>query len=177
MLINSMNIKDLEKQSQYLNSVAKFVNYGYSSQDKTTVPLIEELGQVMDFLKRSEITDERKIEFELQQETGTESFQIIPFALVTIVENAFNYGDLNILGNKLIIQISRLPEELYSISFSGYKLPGEQKLDKPLKGHGLHILKQRLKFIHFEKNTKSVANSKLITLSKDKNSLILIFPR
>ena len=82
-----MNIKDLEKQSQYLNSVAKFVNYGYSSQDKTTVPLIEELGQVMDFLKRSEITDERKIEFELQQETGTESFQIIPFALVTIVEN------------------------------------------------------------------------------------------
>gem|GEM_PF-3024702 len=177
MLINSISIPDPLRQSEYLRSVAKFVNYGFLHQDKTSVLLTEELEQVFDLIRRNEISNECKIRFEIHYDLRTESLNIIPFALITIIENAIEHGALNDEDHKICLHINNMSDDLYSVSFSGYHLPSSQNLTKPMKGHGLYILKQRLKFIHFEKNTKSVQNSKLMTIDTNKNSLILIFPK
>jgi len=177
LLVNSVSITDTERQISYLKFVAKFVKYGFTSQDKSTISLALEIEQIVELIKAHEISNECKINYEIEISPEDMNLPIIPFSIITIVENALCYGDLDNPGSKLKLSISLMKNNLFSIKFSGYKMPNKINLLKPQKGHGLFILKERLKFMHYDKNTSNVSENDYMSLSPDGMSLIMVLPQ
>jgi len=177
LLVNSISIADPKKQSEYLRFVAKFVKYGFNCQDKPSIPLSEELDLVKELIHAQEISNDSKIDAFITVDSKYLSLPVIPFSLITIVENAISYGDLNNQRNQLKITLRTMSDSLYCIDFTGYNLPEKSKFIKPTKGHGLYILKERLKFSHFDKDTKGVKGNKYVFISSDGLTLTMILPK
>jgi len=177
LLVNSVSITDTENQISYLKFVAKFVKYGFTSQDKSTISLALEIEQIIELIKAHEISNECKINYEIGISPEDMNLPVIPFSIITIVENALCYGDLDNPERELKLSLNLLENSLFSIKFSGYKMPDKVNLLKPQKGHGLFILKERLKFMHYDKNTSNLAENNYISLSPDGMSLIMVLPQ
>jgi LytS/YehU family sensor histidine kinase len=177
MLVNSISIADPKKQSDYLRFVAKFVKYGFNCQDKPSIPLSEELELVNELIKAQEISNDSKIDTIINVDSKFLSLPIIPFSLLTVVENAINYGELNEQQKQLKLTLRDISDNLYSIDFTGYSLPDKSKINKPIKGHGLYILKERLRFWHFDKNSQGVKGNKYVFISSDGLTLTMILPK
>jgi len=176
LLVNSMSIGDPVRQVSYLEFVARFVKYGFTCQDKSTISLALEIEQVIGIIKGHEISNECNIDYEIGFNSEDMKLPVIPFLVITVVENALYYGDLDKPGKKLNISLSRLENNLYCIEFSGYSMPDKNNISKPSKGHGLYILKERLRFMHYDKSTNTVKGNKYISLSPDGMSLKMILP-
>lgn len=176
LLMNSISIENAELQVKYLLFVSKFVNYGFVNQDKSTVTIKSEMDQVLQMISAHEVSSENKVQYEIEIDEEHLQFNIIPFSIITIVENALNYGELEDSRNHLKIKLTLL-DNLYKISFSGYKLPTKIQISKPLKGHGLYILKGRLKYYHFDHNSNGVRRNEYLSMSDDTQLLEMILPK
>ena len=176
LLVNSMSISDQARQVSYLEFVAKFVKYGFTCQDKSTISLALEIDQVIGIIKGHEISNECSVDYHIEINPEDMSLPVIPFLVITVVENALYYGDLDKPGKKLNISLSRLENNLYCLEFSGYTMPEKNNISKPGKGHGLYILKERLKFMHYDKSTNTVKGNKYMSLSPNGLSLKMILP-
>jgi len=174
--MNSISIENAELQVKYLLFVSKFVNYGFVNQDKSTVTMKSEMDQVLQMISAHEVSSENKVQYEIEIDDEHLQFDIIPFSIITIVENALNYGELEDSRNQLKIKSTSL-DSLYKISFSGYKLPTKVQISKPRKGHGLYILKGRLKYYHFDHNSNSVRRNEYLRISDDNQLLEMILPK
>lgn len=177
LLVNSISITDPKLQSEYLRFIAKFVKYGFNCQDKQSIPLSEELDLVNELINAQEIADDAIIDAIITVDSKYLSLPVIPFSLITVVENAISYGDLNTQQNQLKIALRNMSDSLYCIDFTGYNLPEKSKITKPSKGHGLYILKERLKFCHFDNNTKGVKGDKYMFVTPDGLTLTMILPK
>ena len=176
LLMNSISIENTELQVKYLLFVSKFVNYGFVNQDKSTVTIRDEMDQVLQMISAYEISCESKVQFDIEIDDEHLQFDIIPFSIITIVENALNYGELEDSRNHFKIKLTLL-DSLYKVSFSGYKLPTNFQISKPRKGHGLYILKGRLKYYHFDHNSNSVRRNEYLRISDDAQFLEMILPK
>ena len=177
LLVNSISIADSKKQPEYLRFVAKFVKYGFNCQDKPSIPLSEELELVTELIKAQEISNDTNIDAIITVDSKYLSLPIIPFSLITIVENAISYGDLNKNKNQLKLTFRNMSDSLYCIDFTGYNMPDKSKIKKPTKGHGLYILKERLRFSHLDKDTKGVKDNEYIFITSDGLTLTMILPK
>lgn len=177
LLVNSISITDPKIQSEYLRFVAKFVKYGFNCQDKQSIPLSEELDLVNELIKAQEISNDSTIDSIITVDSKYLSLPVIPFSLITVVENAISYGNLNSQQNQLKITLRNMSDSLYCIDFTGYNLPEKSKITKPTKGHGLYILKERLKFCHLDNNTKGVKSDKYMFVTPDGLTLTMILPK
>jgi LytS/YehU family sensor histidine kinase len=171
-----MSISDPERQVVYLEFVAKFVKYGFTCQDKSTISLALEIDQVIGIIKGYEISNECNLDYHIEINPEDMGLPVIPFLVITVVENALYYGDLDKSGKKLKMSLSRLENNLYCLEFSGYTMPDKNNISKPGKGHGLYILKERLKFMHYDKSTNTVKGNKYMSLSPNGLSLKMILP-
>ncbi len=176
LLMNSISIENAEMQVKYLLFVSKFINYGFVNQDKTTVSIRSEMDQVLQMISAHEFSSESKVQYSIEIDDEHLQLDIIPFAIITIVENALNYGELNIHGNHLNIKLTML-DDLYKISFSGYKLPNQIQISKPRKGHGLYILKGRLEYYHFDRNSNSIRRNYYLRINENTQFLEMTLPR
>lgn len=177
LLVNSISIADPKKQSEYLRFVAKFVKYGFSCQDKPSIQLSQELDLVNELIRAQEISNDSTINAIITVDSKYLSLPVIPFSLITIVENAISYGELNKQQNQLKLTVRMMSESLFCIDFNGYNLPEKSKVNHPIKGHGLFILKERLRFSHFYNNTKGVNGDKYMFISSDGLTLTMILPK
>ncbi len=175
-LMNSISIVDSEQQMKYLLFVSKFVNYGYVNQDKQTVSIKEEIEQIHLMIQAHEISSSSIVNFSLNIDESNLLLPVIPFSIITIVENALKYGELDNRGNQLKIDVIS-NQELFHVVFSGYKLPEKSQVSKPIQGHGLHILKGRLKFYHFDKNSNNVTKNDFIHVDSDNQKLVMTLPK
>ena len=118
LLMNSISIENTEQQVKYLLFVSKFVNYGFINQDKSNVTVKDEINQVREMIRAHEVSNESKLEYSIEIEEAHLELQIVPFSIITIVENALNYGELHNAENKLKIKLNVF-EGMYQITFSG----------------------------------------------------------
>jgi LytS/YehU family sensor histidine kinase len=176
LLMNSISIENAEQQMKYLLYVSKFVNYGFTNQDKSTVTIKDEIDQVVEMIRANEISNESQVDYSIEIDDVHLQLNTIPFSIITIVENALNYGELEKTENHLKIKLTML-DELYQISFSGYKLPDKIQIKRARQGHGLFILKGRLKYYHFEKNSNNVRRNEYLRITADNQYLQMILPK
>ncbi|MBA2330568.1 MAG: histidine kinase [Flavisolibacter sp.] len=103
-------------------------------------PLKDEIEHVKNVIKINQLRFSNKLNVDLQVEGVINGASIIPFVLITLVENAFKHGELKTAENPIIIKIKVNDDSLWFFC-SNKKKTGPKELST---GIGLVNIKKRL---------------------------------
>jgi len=106
--VRGLMYEDRDAAAQMIDQLASLMRYALQSGQSSTVPLAEELEAVQAYLAIEQIRFEERLRASLHIEAGTETVQVPPMALQTLVENAVKYGVENsITGSDITISARR----------------------------------------------------------------------
>lgn len=158
-LFNSLNSimalinRDKDLARSVVNELASYFRYTLSWNDKSVIPLAEEINAVTHYLEIQKIRFEDRLCYSVSCEKELEELQIPIFSLQTLVENAVKYG-LKSQPGPVTLKLSARIERgwnLISVSNTGriyYRdkaLPSE---NNDGTGSGLTNLKARLDLMY-----------------------------
>ncbi|WP_165871385.1 sensor histidine kinase [Flaviaesturariibacter flavus] len=109
-------------------------------------PLKDEIEHVQNVIKINQLRYNNKLNVRFDVEGAVNGAQIIPFALITIVENAFKHGDFKSVEHPITILIKIGKEGIY-FSCSNRKKSGPKELGN---GIGLENIRKRLELAYGE---------------------------
>ncbi|RYZ20870.1 MAG: hypothetical protein EOO16_15135 [Chitinophagaceae bacterium] len=109
-------------------------------------PLKDEIEHVQNVIKINQLRYNNKLNVRFDVEGVVNGAQIIPFALITIVENAFKHGDFKSPEHPITILIKIGKEGIY-FSCSNRKKSGPKELGN---GIGLENIRKRLELAYGE---------------------------
>ncbi|MEO6820807.1 MAG: histidine kinase [Ginsengibacter sp.] len=118
------------------------LNEGNTKNGK--VPLNDELEHLGNVIKINQLRFSNELQVIFEVEGNTAKVQIIPFVLITLVENAFKHGDLISPGHPLTIRLNMHDHQL-SFFCSNKKKVGLKELST---GIGLDNIKKRLELTY-----------------------------
>ena len=118
------------------------LNEGNTKSGK--VPLNDELEHMGNVIKINQLRFSNKLQVVFEKEGNTDNVQIIPFVLITLVENAFKHGDLIHPGHPLTIRLKMNGNQL-SFYCSNKKKIGLKELST---GIGLENITKRLELTY-----------------------------
>lgn len=118
------------------------LNEGNTKNGK--VPLNDELEHLGNVIKINQLRFSNELQVIFEVEGNTANVQIIPFVLITLVENAFKHGDLISHGHPLTIRLKMHDHQL-SFFCSNKKKVGLKELST---GIGLDNIKKRLELTY-----------------------------
>ncbi|GAB4016105.1 hypothetical protein GCM10028808_43480 [Spirosoma migulaei] len=106
--LNYLYVKSLDYSDDLAGSILKVSDIMRYSlrQDSDFVPLDEEIAYLKDFIDLHQLRNENKLNINFTIEGITKQKLIIPFILISLVENAFKHGKLNEKNYPLVIKIS-----------------------------------------------------------------------
>lgn len=138
-----------EELSEGILTLSDIMRYALSqgNQKDGKAPLKDEIEHVGNVIKISQLrySNQLKVNFEV---TGdVEGAKIIPFVLITIVENAFKHGDLKSQDYPIDIKLNVKGNKLYFYC-SNKKKTGPKQLST---GIGLDNIKKRLELAYGDK--------------------------
>ena len=103
-------------------------------------PLKDEIEHVRNVVKIQQLRFSNTLNVQLEVSGVMNGAQIIPFVLITLVENAFKHGDLKDTSSPIIVKVNVENNQLYFYCFNKKKL-GPKELST---GIGLDNIKKRL---------------------------------
>lgn len=103
-------------------------------------PLKDEIEHVRNVIKINQLRFSNKLNVDLQVNGVINGATIIPFVLITLVENAFKHGDLKSAEHPIVIKIDVQGERIYFFCSNKKKI-GPKELST---GIGLDNIKKRL---------------------------------
>jgi two-component system LytT family sensor kinase len=109
-------------------------------------PLKDEIEHVRNVIKINQLRYNNKLNVEFDVEGAVNGAQIIPFALITIVENAFKHGDFKSVEHPIRILL-KIGKEGIFFSCSNRKKTGPKELGN---GIGLENIRKRLELAYGE---------------------------
>jgi LytS/YehU family sensor histidine kinase len=107
-------------------------------------PLKDEIEHVWNVIKINQLRFSNKLNVEFTVNGSVETLHIIPFVLITIVENAFKHGDLKSQENPIVINLTVKGNSL-KFSSRNKKKSGPKELST---GVGLDNIKKRLELAY-----------------------------
>jgi signal transduction histidine kinase len=90
--VRGLMYEDRDAAAQMIDQLASLMRYALQSGQSGTVSLASELEAVQAYLAIEQIRFEERLRASLHIEAGTETVQVPPMALQTLVENAVKYG-------------------------------------------------------------------------------------
>jgi LytS/YehU family sensor histidine kinase len=118
------------------------LNEGNTKSGK--VPLNDELEHMGNVIKINQLRFSNKLQVVFEVDGKTDNVRIIPFVLITLVENAFKHGDLISSGYPLTIRL-KMDDKQLSFYCSNKKKVGLKELST---GIGLDNIKKRLELTY-----------------------------
>lgn len=118
------------------------LNQGYQKEGKA--PLKDEIGHVENVIKISQLRYSNQLNVNFEVRGNVEGMLIIPFVLITIVENAFKHGDLKSTEHPIDIRIE-VQENRLRFYCRNKKKSGSKALTT---GIGLENIKKRLELAY-----------------------------
>jgi LytS/YehU family sensor histidine kinase len=103
-------------------------------------PLKDEIEHLRNVIKINQLRFSNNLKVELDVQGVINGAQIIPFVLITLVENAFKHGDLKSIEHPIVIKIKVEGKHLYFYC-RNKKKTGPKELST---GIGLDNIKKRL---------------------------------
>jgi LytS/YehU family sensor histidine kinase len=120
----------------------------YALNEDTTkdgkAPLKDEIEHVRNVIKIQQLRFSNKLNVQFDVEGVINSATIIPFVLITLVENAFKHGDLKMTDDPIVIKVTIKENQLYFYC-RNKKKAGPKELST---GIGLENIKKRLELAY-----------------------------
>lgn len=135
-----------EELSEGILTLSDIMRYALSESNAKhgKVPLNDELEHLGNVIKINQLRFSNKLQVVFQKEGNTDNVQIIPFVLITLVENAFKHGDLTCPEHPITIHLKMNGHQL-SFFCSNKKKTGLKELST---GIGLENIKKRLELTY-----------------------------
>lgn len=151
-LFNTINsilsmIRDEPKGAEeMLQRLSRLLRYALDSQERSTVPLGDEMKLVSDYLEIERTRFGRRLTFSIDMDAAAMSCEVPPYALQTLVENSMKYAIApRREGGRIDITVRKEEASLaITVSDDG---PGFSH-DDLTEGHGLDTLEKRLALLY-----------------------------
>lgn len=143
-IYNRIRKKD-QVSAEYLMALADLMQYALQPKTSTDSVLLEsELEHISNYMKLQRIRYSRDISFHIS--IDDRNLKIIPFLLITLIENVFQHGDLRDEQTPPLIEISASREELVLRTMNSIR-PDQ----RPGNGMGLVNTLKRLELYYPDK--------------------------
>jgi LytS/YehU family sensor histidine kinase len=174
LLTSGTYISNESDKNEFIRYINKIIDYSFYEQKSLRVELQNELEIIALQIQAYNIINASKIRLRIVDSSDDiqADIKIPPFMLVTVIENACQYG--NVTSGNIQIDLSYGKYNTYKIEISGYVLPSIKDIRKPKKDHGIDFVKQRLSFLHQHFHT-NLKEEEYIFI-KD-NKLCILIPR
>ncbi|MEO6136151.1 MAG: histidine kinase [Ginsengibacter sp.] len=135
-----------EELSEGILTLSDIMRYALNESNAKhgKVPLNDELEHMGNVIKINQLRFSNELQVVFQKEGNTDNVQIIPFVLITLVENAFKHGDLTCAEHPITIHLQMNGHQL-SFFCSNKKKTGLKELST---GIGLENIKKRLELTY-----------------------------
>jgi LytS/YehU family sensor histidine kinase len=127
------------------------LDQGYQKDGKA--PLKDEIEHVQNVIKISQLRYSQQLNVNFEVSGAINGAMIIPFVLITLVENAFKHGDLKNQEHPITIKLNVAGNKLYFYC-RNKKKPGG--MNQPSTGIGLDNIRKRLELAYGEKQQLKV---------------------
>lgn len=147
LLFNTLNFmynasaKVSEKLAETVMNLSDMMRYALTTIDKDDkVSLNKEIEHIHNYLRLNQVRFDEKLNIDLIVQGNPDSLRIIPLALITLVENVFQYGNLHEAQHPAIIKINIQDGKLE------LDIKNKKRANRRIHGHGTGIpnLKERL---------------------------------
>lgn len=137
---------DPPRAEAMLERLARLLRFALDSQQRSLVPLTQELRLVEDYLEIERARFGDRLHFDLQCDPAAAAAEVPAYAIQTLVENSMKYAVASRLaGGAIAVRVSRLPTALrLEVQDDG---PGFSRNDFR-DGHGLDTLEKRLSALY-----------------------------
>lgn len=147
LLFNTLNFmynasaKVSEKLAETVMNLSDMMRYALTTIDKDDkVPLNKEIEHIHHYIRLNQVRFDEKLNVDLTVQGNPDGLRIIPLALITLVENVFQYGNLQETLYPATIKINIEDEKLE------LNIKNKKRANRRTHGHGTGIpnLKERL---------------------------------
>lgn len=160
--IRALIDEDSKRAKQMITQLSEFLRYSLLRESAKKIPLRDELEAVRNYLAIEKIRFEEKLAIVFDVESAAEDFEVPPFLLNPLIENAVKHGlqtsrktlkinvSAKILGGKLVLEVKntgRLPDG-FGANGNGIGLKNvRERLEKLFGVNGRFELKQEDGFV------------------------------
>lgn len=138
--------EDLSEGILTLSDIMRYA-LGQSAQKDGKALLKDEIEHMYNVIKISQLRFSNQLKVDFEVKGDLEGAKIIPFVLITLVENAFKHGDLKDQDNPIVIRVNVASNRLYFYC-RNKKKTGPKELST---GIGLENIKKRLELAYGDK--------------------------
>jgi two-component system LytT family sensor kinase len=135
--------------SQGITLLTDMMHYAIDDEDDNgRVPLVKEVKHIQNFIEINQLRFDGRLQVDFQVNGIEEKHLIMPLILITFVENAFKYGELNDVANplKIIIDVNNC-----ELSFRTYNLTRKGPMELS-EGIGIANTQKRLYLAYPERH-------------------------
>ena len=144
-----------EKSKEAITQLSHILRNSLNSDRQKLVPFADELRTVQDYLGLESIRYEERLKTRVQLDEGSESFQIPPLMIQTLVENGIKHGISKLTKGGEISIITKVKEKSLTVEIRN----SGQLIDKRRKhGFGIHNTKRRLEMIYGKEAEFKITN-------------------
>jgi LytS/YehU family sensor histidine kinase len=174
LLTSGTYISNESDKNEFIRHINKIIDYSFYEQKSLRVELQKELEIISLQIKAYNIINTSKLKLKIIEASDDiqVNIKIPPFMLVTIIENACQYG--SVTSGNIQIDLSYGKYNTHKIDLSGYDLPSTRDVRRPKKDRGIDFVKQRLSFLHQHFHTNLKEEDYIFI--KD-NKLCILIPR
>ncbi len=142
-----------------ISNLSNMMRYSFENIDQETdlVPVEKELKNLSRLIEINRVRYEGNEAVDFKMEGEIEDQMLPPLSLITIVENAFKYGDLTDRKHPLMIRIRLQPDHIFF--FCRNKIQ-PRELNDTSHNVGLANLKRRLEVLYEDKHSIVTHNTK-----------------
>lgn len=147
LLFNTLNFmyntsaKVSEKLAETIMNLSDMMRYALTAIDKDDkVSLDKEIEHIHHYIRLNQVRFDEKLNVDFRIEGNPDGLRIIPLALITLIENVFQYGNLHEARQPAIIKIKIQDGKLE------LDIKNQKRANRRTHGHGTGIpnLKERL---------------------------------
>jgi len=172
--LNNLNALIVKKEAHipaYLSKLSGVLRYSMDSGNQKFLPLTKEVQYLQDYLALIKMQEPASANIDMYVEGISEDLHILPFILMTLLENAVKHGDL-MYNPKGYIHLTIAVDEVFVFELSNSVAPQNSKA----KGIGLDNIKKQLDLIYVKDYTLTTkqntdAYHTELTISLDKLQL------
>jgi LytS/YehU family sensor histidine kinase len=152
----ALTIKKSDQAPRILLKLSELMEYMLYESDADYVPLEREVNYLRNYLELEKIRQGNQADIQLTVKGNMDHFQIPPFLIFPLVENAFKHGISKTIHNAYL-HITIEADRILSVKVINNK-PHTQK-DEGTGGIGLANLKKRLDLLYRDKHTLEIISS------------------